>query len=103
MRTFRDEALSCVLTRLMRKQIFSGILRRELPDARPILFVTALREQAYESIVQQACQRHRDAQAFGRGEREPDVFESQWRGERRGLKVRVGDQAAVHLVNRRGE
>ena len=68
-----------VLRRRNRRLILSEtrVVRGELCDRRPVECLAAAGEQCQEAIAQQAGQRHRDAQRFGRREGEPDVLLSQ--------------------------
>ena len=53
--------------------------------------------------MQQARKRHRYAQTLCFGECKADVLVSEWRCERRRLKLTFGDQGSVDLISRRGE
>src|SRR5258705_519844 len=81
----------------------AGILCCEAADGGPIEAVAALREEPQKAVVQQAAERHGHAQTLGRLEREPDVLESERRGESGRLKPAFGAQATVGLVSGRRE
>src|ERR1700679_1368814 len=78
----------------------SGILESQPADCGPIEILAALGEQAQESVVQEASERHGYAQALGRGQRETDVLVSERRRERRGFKLALRDEGSVGLVRR---
>src|ERR1700674_5322500 len=76
------------------------ILCCEPADSGPIEALAALGKQAQKSIMQQASERHGNAKTFGRGQREPDVLESERCSEACRLELALGDQAAINLVDR---
>src|SRR5213594_800948 len=63
-----------------------GVLRRELPDRRPVERLATVREQGQEPIAEQARQWHRHAKSLRRGEGESDVLVSQRCGKAGGLE-----------------
>jgi hypothetical protein len=88
--------------------MLARVLGRKPADRGPIQVVTAMREDAQKSRVQEVAERHGYAQRLGSGQRQADVLESERRGKIRRPKLVVGDQATVGLVrgrgkNRRGE
>src|SRR5258708_7838929 len=79
-------------------RILARILGGEPADGGPIEALAALRKQAQKSIMQQASQRHGYAQTLRRGQREPDVLESEGCSEACRLELAFGDQGAVGFV-----
>src|SRR5439155_5312903 len=88
---------------LLRRVPEPGVLRRELPDRRPVERLATVSEQRQEPIAEQARQRHRHAKSFRRGEGEPDVLLSQGCGKAGGLEPPLGDLPSIGLVEGRGE
>jgi hypothetical protein len=58
-------------------------------------------QQGQEAVIDQAGQRQRHTQRFGRGEHQAIIFKSQGSGKAGGLELLVGDQCAVGLVIQR--
>ena len=73
----------------------TGVHRRELSECRPIEPGAAALDQCEETVMHQACQRHRHPECLGRSEEEPNVLFSQRRGESRRLESLTGDQLAA--------
>src|SRR5258708_30696148 len=76
-------------------RILARILCGEPADGGPIEALAALRKQAQKSIMQQASQRHGYAQTLRRGQREPDVLESEGCSQACRLELAFGDEGAV--------
>src|SRR5882757_725537 len=76
------------------------ILCSEPADGGPIETLAALGKQAQKSIMQQASERHGNAKTLGRGQREPDVLESEGCSKSRRLELALGDEVAVGFVYR---
>ena len=83
-----------------REGLPAGIAGGEVPKGRPVAPRTSFSQEPEKAIVDQARDRHRHAQIFGRSEQQSNVFRSELGGEGGRIEVPLREQLAVSTADR---